>query len=972
MKKIPVTAKVITVTILLICGSQLNQLGAQVLAFPGAEGFGRFTTGGRGGEVIEVTNLNDDGPGSLREAIDASGPRTVVFRISGTIYLESTLRIDNGDITIAGQTAPGQGITLAYHNLNVDADNVIIRYIRSRLGDVTQTEDDAFTCRETSDVIIDHCSFSWSVDEVASSYLNRNFTMQWCIISESMYNSVHPKGPHGYGGIWGGSRASFHHNLIAHNTSRNPRFNGARYIGAPWEELVDFRNNVIFNWGFNSAYGGEPSEVDGIRAKINMVNNYYKAGPGTNTGEVSYRIVSPDARDGIYSEWYISGNRTVANPLVFDDNWTYGVQGVSESEKETMRSDNPFEFEITTVHTADEAYAAVLAGAGVTIPMLDTIDRRILDEVENNYATYGGSSWGANTGIIDSQEDVGGWPQLFSSHYPADADHDGMADSWELSMGLDPEDPGDRNGDLDGDSYTNLEEYLNSITPTGYFIYPPTGMNATLTAPQKISLQWIDQSDDEEGFFLDRSTNGGPFERFDTIAPDVVHYIDIDAEAGTGYRYRIYAFNQLDSSVFEESELITTLAGDDPPLQASMPDPDFGTLDMPLELTLSWVAGIGTESHKVYLGTSETPEYIGETVDTFKTVSGLEAGTRYYWRVDEVNASGETTGETWEFVTEISMTDQLVGHWQFESISSVYDSSIFENHGIYYNFLPYSISSNGALGRAIKFNGTNQYIRIPYSNVFDFGINSFTISFWIKQDPEETEVDKEYRYIIKGSHVRNVASGNSGHYYEVYHRPSDGEVRFAVDDHETLSYVAGQEHLFVNNDWTHIAAVRDREASELRIYANGKRINNAPDLTDDISQDEDLYFGYDVDYHSYYRGLMDDVRLFNYLLQDDEILALARLGPVGIGNPSLVNSTGIRIYPNPARGIVNVGIDTGFGQGEAMITILDTDGNEVYLRKESVRGKEVVFELDHQLAPGIYLLRVILTNRQFTGKLVVL
>jgi hypothetical protein len=423
---------------------------AQPLAFPGAEGHGAYTTGGRGGVVYEVTNLNDSGEGSLRAAIEAKGARTVVFRVSGTIQLKKKLSIKNGDITIAGQTAPGDGICLRDYTMVVDANNVIIRYIRSRMGDVTNQEDDAMNGRFKKNIIIDHCSMSWSVDEAASFYSNENFTMQWCIISESMYQSVHDKGKHGYGGIWGGINASFHHNLLAHHSSRNPRFNGGRdgYGSTPENEVVDFRNNVIYNWGSNSAYGGE-------KGSHNMVNNYYKAGPATSSKK--NRIVEPYD----VGNWFIEGNYVDGYEAITANNWAGGVQPSGGTSLDLLRVYEPFPTGPIETQTPQEAYEAVLKYAGCSLPNRDTIDARIIEETRTGTATFGGS-FGAGKGIIDTQDDVGGWIELTSTEAPLDSDHDGMPDAWEDEMGLNKFYPEDRNNVLE-DGTTVLEAYLNSL-----------------------------------------------------------------------------------------------------------------------------------------------------------------------------------------------------------------------------------------------------------------------------------------------------------------------------------------------------------------------------------------------------------------------------------------------------------------------------------------------------------------------------
>lgn len=454
---------------------------SQQLAFPTAEGYGKYTVGGRGGKVIKVTNLNDTGDGSLRAAVEAKGPRTVVFRISGTINLKSDLRIKNPNITIAGQTAPGDGITLRGHPLLIDADQVVIRYIRVRLGDESGDETDAITSRYTNNLILDHVSASWSIDETMSVYHGKNLTVQWCVISERLYKSNHHKGNHGYGGIWGSNFSTFHHNLIANHSNRNPRF--ASGCGN-----VDYRNNVVYNWGFESTYGAEVQQLGNSRfnfSTINMVANYYKPGPATQPGDVTHQLANPWSRNGAadYGKWYIAENIMIGSDEVTLDNWKgvvaslTAIEGVQEANPNDfnaisgLKLDQAWPAMAINQQTPEDAYAAVLKNAGTTLPKRDAVDFRIIDEVRNGYATYEGLTYekdhkvsdsSKRCGIIDSPKDVGGWPQLKSLAAPIDTDHDGMPDNWEIKNGLNPNNADDRNT-ISEDGYTMLEMYLNSI-----------------------------------------------------------------------------------------------------------------------------------------------------------------------------------------------------------------------------------------------------------------------------------------------------------------------------------------------------------------------------------------------------------------------------------------------------------------------------------------------------------------------------
>ena len=437
------------------------------VAFPGAEGFGKYTTGGRGGKVYVVSNLHDSGPGSLREAVTAKVPRIVVFAVSGTIHLESPLTI-RSNVTIAGQTAPGDGICLADHPVGLGGDNIIVRYLRFRMGDRYQNKgqvhgagsDDAFSGSRKKNIIIDHCSMSWSTDEVFSVYAGDSTTLQWNLMAEPLDYSYHFETGdkdfehHGYGGILGGRHISIHHNLYAHCQSRTPRFDGNRNLGGDME-FADFRNNVIYNWGHNNTYGGEGGQY-------NVVNNYYKYGPATKQSARD-RLLNPFRSAKFpYGKYYVSGNFVDGSPLVTRHNWR-GVEMDKGTAADTVlaKAAAAFAAEAVTTQPAPEAYNLVVQHAGASLKR-DAIDQRIAREVKSRTGRIIDVQGGFPHGTPYAAT-AGAWPVLKSAPAPLDTDQDGMPDAWEKKNKLNPSDGTDAAQLTLQQPYTNVEVYLNSL-----------------------------------------------------------------------------------------------------------------------------------------------------------------------------------------------------------------------------------------------------------------------------------------------------------------------------------------------------------------------------------------------------------------------------------------------------------------------------------------------------------------------------
>ncbi len=525
----------VAVCVAIVC----TEMSAQTLAFPGAEGFGKYAQGGRGGKVVTVTTTEDytreEPPveGSLRwaleqyvhkeirqrhitkndgndsvaeEEVTVYEPLTIVFNVAGNICLKEDLKVKRDYLTIAGQSAPGDGICITGHSMLFNGatggemwywgprrKHLIVRYIRFRPD--TPTAENPFITYGTDVenyeyVIFDHCTMTWANEECLAMYDNKYTTVQWCIVAEGLYNAHHPKGKRSYCGVWGGQFATYHHNLIAHNDSRNIRFNGARAHDTV--AVVEYRHNVVYNWGTNnSGYGLEMEiESEKIRNELNMFNNYYKHGPASgNTGSKASpsnkvnRLVRIDqtrssVEAGRLPHHFIEGNYMSHYPEVSKDNWFCGVQYSAYSDtalaKSIFRSREmspEIQFLVDTAETAEEAYMRVIGKAGADVPKRDFQDQRIIEETKT--ATANGMGTKGKGGIIDGPEAVGGWPVLQGKPY-IDSDSDGIPDEWEIANGLNPHNPSDA-AVITEDGYSHLEIYLNSIeseaTPVASLIY---------------------------------------------------------------------------------------------------------------------------------------------------------------------------------------------------------------------------------------------------------------------------------------------------------------------------------------------------------------------------------------------------------------------------------------------------------------------------------------------------------------------
>ncbi|MBN2274921.1 MAG: T9SS type A sorting domain-containing protein [Bacteroidales bacterium] len=900
----------------LLAGMAGVSINAQQPAFPGAEGYGKYTSGGRGGAVYEVTNLEDSGPGSLRDAVSQSG-RTVVFRVSGDIGLKSQLVI-MGNITIAGQTAPGDGICVRDYPTKVSGDNVIIRYIRFRLGDRYKLSSDAFNINDRNNVILDHCTMSWGVDECLSAYGNNNVTIQYCIIGEGLNLNGHSMG-----GLWGGY-TTYHHNFIHTNNTRHPK-----YAYTYDEDITDSRNNVIYNWGYNSAYTSPTG-------RVNLVNNYYKAGPATDGG-IKDRIVQGEPT----KRMYITGNYVAGYPDVTADNWL-GVDPLNGGVP--IKYDVPFTVPVPLPEqSALEAYTEIVHHAGASFPKRDDADNRAIKNLVDS------------TGfILTRQSDAGGFPKLYSAPAPVDSDHDGMPDDYETGESLNPNDDSDRNGDANGNGYTNLEDYINGLITYERPFPKPGFFNTQAVAEDSVVLTWFDLNDDENGFILERSTDSIVFAVVDTLDPNSTQYADTGLMPETNYYYRIKSFNDTTTSDYAFSQANYTFKAGALPDKAIPVSPAYDAQGISVTgAILQWEAGNYTLSYDVYFGTGETTlelKQSGITSTDYPTGS-LDFGSTYYWRIDAVNSLGVTTGDLMKFSTLDAALPELLGYWPFDEADGniVYDSTENGNHGTLKN-IDNLQRINGMFGGAVDFSNssTTGHIEVPHQPELSFDYDPFSISLWMRLE----SITDESTYILhKGANNFVEGTERNGKWFGLEMR--SGIFRFAVDDNDKKTELSSATTSFVTGEWVHVVIIRDVYKKKLWMYKNGILNTQANDNTTGVACDLPLVIGNSDFMNTPYYGEIDELVICKHVFTAGEIDSLYRFNkiptlpyiPSGM-NISHVPVTDLRVSPNPFSDQVTIEFNNG-AQNDVYIDIVNATGQLVRSMKKAVipnTGNRIIWD----------------------------
>lgn len=892
--------------------------GNNTLAFPEAEGFGANASGGRGGEVVHVTNLNAKGAGSLADAVSKPN-RIVVFDVGGVIKLSpSDIIMVSSNVTIAGQTAPGDGITVYGNRVVANGKNIIIRYLRMR-GSINMSRGKCtFTCDGSENVILDHCSISWGRWDNVHIKDSKNVTFQYCIIGEGI-------DPQRFGAITDGTNNwTVSHCLWIDNKSRNPKMKcGVQYI-----------NNVVYNY-VNGIVGGH----SGADHYQDVINNYFIAGPSDNG-------------DSYYSQWtetdhlYSSGNYVDMNK----DGVLNGFLITTYAGATKMAVPTFTEPVKVVVETAREAYKTVLNNAGANI-VLDKTDKRLLSQA---------ASIGTSGSLINNENYFGGIGTVSGGSAPVDTDKDGMPDSWELSHGLNPNYSSDAGIDLNGDGYTNIEEYINSLVSSA----KPriSSFKASVVSEEEIDLSWATSSDSITGYKLEKSLYvDSLWSELGTFADSVTSCPDTGLVQNTKYYYRLKVYKDTLSSDYTIISATTMSAYPISPV----PSDGAWHLDSS-EVVLSWNAPAVNSYFNVYIGKDSLNmiKAADSLLTSACTVNGLDGGSEYFWRVDRIKGGKTFSGNIWSFKTKSCFNAGMVGCWKFNESSGFLaaDSSEYKNNGTIKKFKgnPH-IKWNGK--KCLDFSAGNDStcILVPASDPLYFENNAFSISLWMKISKATTNSS----YLInKGAFSDQNTAAKNGKWYGL--EIKGGNFSFAIDDNVNKTALTAASNLFCTGEWIHVVAVRDTTSKKLILYKNGEFLKSTNDITGSIENTDDLYIANCSNLDAPFDGSLDDVELYNYAVSEQEVASLYKDGYVlGITSEKTV-SDGIYAFTNPESWVVTVRFPEV--SDNAAISVYNMSGVLVKFL-QGIFSDSVEIDFD-SFVPGCYMLKIVNKNNVTVKKII--
>ena len=786
-----------------------NPLSAQQLAFPGAEGFGAYASGGRGGTVVHVTNLNESGTGSLMDAVSQPN-RIVVFDVGGVINLSPSAIISvASNVTVAGQTAPGGGITIYGNRVVTNGTNVILRFLRMR-GSINMASDKcAVTVDGASNIIYDHCSISWGRWDNVHITNSNNITFQYCIIGEGI-------APQKFGAITDGTRNwTVSHCLWINNTSRNPKM----------KCFLQYINNVVYNYG-NGIVGGH-SAADNYQ---DVINNYFIAGPSASGGNYLSDWTATD-------HFYSSGNYVDLNKNgILDGTLMTDYNGATVQSAPYLTSPVP-----VTTQSAADAYKTVLNDVGASL-VRDVTDTRNIAQL---------SSLGTLGAIILSDADVNGPGVVANGTPPLDTDNDGMPDSWELSKGLNPNSAVDSNGDANGNGYTNIEDYLNYKANTNNVFRAPS-LTALAVSKTEIDLSWTIASNTHTGFIIEKSLNSVDWTQLADVAATANSYKDLSLTQNTKYNYRIKAYNSTESSDYSFASALTQ---SDSPINP-VPENRSANLDSST-IVFSWNASSEVLSYDFFLGTDPgnlVRMATGLTAKTY-TAKNLKEGTTYYWRVDAITANGTSSSAVWSFTTKRSFPAGMVAWYKLDDKASieVVDSSVYKKNG-YLMDVDTTAWQSGLFNGCVNTIGADLtgHMEIPHTDPLFIDKGSFSISFWMKCASQNAVLFEKL-----GTDLSGLSKG-----YTVELSTTALKITLFSGTTNQVSSATLPTGFF--NRWNHIALYRDTAVNRIRIYINSAWVGNLTTTAKlDISNSASLFIANNSSLAKPYQGQLDDIRFYN-------------------------------------------------------------------------------------------------------------